>query len=77
MASEKTSRLLDSIGFGSVVMYKDPGAIYATYLVVQKVEDGIVHGEMAAPIGVNEISLEELAKKEGLSIAEFKPFKSQ
>ena len=77
MDEKDVLKLLHSIDYGTVIMYNDKGAVYPTCLFVQEIKDGRVCGEMSSPIGVNSISLEELAKKEGLSIAEFKPFKSQ
>jgi hypothetical protein len=62
-------------GGGGVIKYNESnGSTY--YLVVQKLKGRMIHGQMAKTIGVNSISLEELAKKEGLSIAKFKPLKS-
>ncbi len=77
MDDKEVLKLWRSIDYGTIIMYKDDGAVYPTYLVVKETKDGIVRGQMAHPVGVNSISLEELLKKEGLSIAEFKPFKSQ
>lgn len=70
-------KILEKLRKGDVLKYKEKNHFYTTYLIIDKVENGIASGQMAAPVGVNSISLEELAKKEELSIAEFKLFKSQ
>jgi len=77
MGDEEILKLLRQLDYGKVVKYREKDAVTDTYLVVQETKDGRVCGQMAGPHGVNSISLEELAKKEGLSIAEFKPFKPQ
>ena len=77
MTDNRDLKLLREIEEGAVIRYKGKGAVYDTYLVVSEVKDGVVHGHMVSHLGVNAISLEALLEKPGLSIAEFKPFKSQ
>ncbi len=40
-----------------------------TYLVVKEVRNGKICGQMASPIGVNSISIEDILKKNNLEIA--------
>ncbi len=76
MTNPKISDLLKYLQHGTVIKYSS-GTGGDTYLIIGKVKEGKVIGQMASVIGVNGISLEELAKKEGLCIAEFTKLESQ
>ena len=62
--------MLKNLKYGAVVKYN--GSLGPTYLIVTEVKDGIVSGCMASPVGVNSISIDELVKRESLSLAEWK-----
>lgn len=68
MANQSDKRKkLENLEFGNVIKY-ETGCGYATYLVVEGVDNGRVSGQMAKPIGVNSISIENLLEEENLEI---------
>jgi hypothetical protein len=57
--------------YGDVIKYKnDYGGYY--YLVVEEVKGGIVNGQIAAPRGVNGVSIDELVKNDAVILEEKK-----
>jgi len=54
---------LNELRHGEVVKYSTGVMGYDNYLVVEEVEDGKVRGQIASSIGVNAVSIEDLAKK--------------
>lgn len=68
---------LENLQHGKVIRYRISGESDYTYLIVAKVENGRIKGHLALPIGVNSVSIDKILETEELSIAEFKPFKSQ
>jgi len=63
-------KMLENLKYGDVVKYN--GDLGTTYLIVEEVKDGRVSGRMASPAGVNSISIDELVKRESLSLAKWK-----
>ena len=67
MDDKKRRKILENLKYEEVIKYKTEHG--CTYLIVEKSKDGKVSGQMASPIGVNAISIEELLKKDNLEIA--------
>ena len=62
MSEEYLSREeLRKLKEGDVLKYNDNRG--TCYLIVEEVIEGRVHGQIASPIGVNAISIDELVKK--------------
>ena len=57
--------------YGDVIKYKNDYGGH-DYLIVQDIKDGMVNGQIASPIGVNGVSIDELVKREAVFLEEKK-----
>ncbi len=64
-------KILQNLKRGQVIRYSSGDSRYDTYLIVSHVEDGKVSGQMGTTHGVNSITIDNLLKKEDLSLASF------
>ena len=51
---------LENLRFGDVIVYQRKGDVYHTYLVVKEVINDTIYGNMATPIAINTISINNL-----------------
>lgn len=58
----KYDKLVRKLGKAKVIEYQ--GKFGPEYLIINQVIGGIVHGEIAQPIGVNAVSIDDLLEKE-------------
>ena len=51
--------------YGDVIKYKNDHGSY-NYLIVENIKNGMVHGQIANPKGVNALTIDELVKRDAV-----------
>ena len=73
MERNEREEILRNLKYGDVIKYPNSISGY-NYLVVESVEDDRIFGQLAGPVGVNGVHLEEIASG-NFSIADFRKIK--
>lgn len=63
---KKRREILENLKYGEIIRYSDNEGNFE-YIVVKEIKKERIRGQIATPVGVNSISIEELANK-GFSI---------
>ena len=64
MGIEDKKEMLNNLKRGELIKYKPEPESEEIYVIVNEVKWGRIYGQMAVPIGIDSISIDELVKKE-------------